>query len=212
MQVQTIKTTWATGQLKQNTYVLEFADGCVLIDAGCGLEEIRELCSKPIKAVFLTHGHFDHVLKVEEYDKLNVPIYGNEKTKRFFLDPELNASYTPEDVYQVNNFVSVKDGDEVEVSGVKIKCMETPGHSEDSMSYLIGNTLFSGDTVFSVAVGRTDLKTGNIDEQIKTLTKLKDLDYEILLSGHGRASTKEEQITNIDKWINILKEMKNKEK
>lgn len=208
MQVQTIKTTWAIGQLKQNTYIVSNDEGCILIDAGCSLEEVRAVCDKPIKAVFLTHGHFDHVLKIEEYDKFGIPLYANEKTQNFFKDYNLNASFVPECVFSVGNIVPVKDGDEIEVLGMKIKCFETPGHSADSMCFLIKNTLFSGDTVFSVAVGRTDLLSGNIDEQIKSLTKVKELEYETLFSGHGRASTKEEQNTNIDKWINILKEMK----
>ena len=73
------------------------------------------------------------------------------------------------------------------------------------MCYLIDETyLFSGDTVFSVAVGRDDLPTANTKELIKSLTKILNLDYKFLYTGHGRPSSKDEQKQNIPKWIDYL--------
>ena len=64
--------------------------------------------------------------------------------------------------------------------------------------------MFSGDTVFSIAVGRTDLPTGNLTELIKSLNRILNLDYITLFTGHGRPSDKQEQNKNIPKWIDYL--------
>lgn len=212
MEIKTIKTIWSEKDLKHNTHIIETENGCVLIDAGASIESVKELCDKPIEAVFITHGHFDHIQYIEDYDELGIPIYINEKTKDFFVNPKKNVSdlfdgdvYT----YDVESVKTVKNGDKVAVLGMNIKCYETPGHSEDGMCYVLNDEiLFSGDTLFSIAVGRTDLYTGNVDQLIKSLTKIQRLKYSTLYAGHGRQSTKEEQSYNIPKW---KKELKNKD-
>ena len=67
MNVHLLKVKWKEGELQQNTYVVEQKDGCILIDAGVPLEEIRKITDKPISAVMLTHAHFDHIEYIEEY-------------------------------------------------------------------------------------------------------------------------------------------------
>ena len=96
----------------------------------------------------------------------------------------------------------------IDVDGVKVECYLTPGHSIDGVVYKIGDNLFSGDTVFSIAVGRTDLAGGNPQQLIESLDKIQTIDYKVLLPGHGRTSTKNEQIENIKKWQKFLKENK----
>ena len=73
MNVNSVKLKWAENELSQNTHVVEFENFCVVIDAGCSIEKIKELTNKTVKAVLLTHGHFDHIRNIEEYDKLNIP-------------------------------------------------------------------------------------------------------------------------------------------
>jgi len=108
--------------------------------------------------------------------------------------------------FNVKNLNFVNDDEEIEINGHIIKCLYLPGHSVDSMCYLIDDDiLFSGDTVFSVAVGRTDLPTANTKQLINSLNRILNLDYKLLFTGHGRPSDKEEQKTNIPKWLNYLK-------
>ncbi|MBR2969551.1 MAG: MBL fold metallo-hydrolase [Clostridia bacterium] len=206
MNVVTIKTLWSLGELKQNTHIIADEDGCIIIDAGCSLEQIRTVCDKPVKAVLLTHGHFDHIQYIEEYDRLGIPIYASEKIVDFLLDADKNVSkwYTPK-VYEIKNLVKLIDGDQLDIDSHHIDCYYTPGHSDDSMCYLIDNEhLFSGDTLFSVAVGRTDLTTGDKNVLICSLKKILNLNFKHLYTGHGRNSDKEEQMTNIPKWIDRL--------
>ena len=209
MQIKTLKIKWAEGALKQNTHIVEFENGCIVIDAGCPLDEINEITNKQIKAVFVTHGHFDHIKNIEEYDKLNVPIYASKHALEVLNDETKNASNLFNQPYKFNvkNLIIVEDNEEVEIDNHIIKCLLTQGHSIDSMCYLLDDEiLFSGDTAFSVAVGRTDLPTGNKQELIKSLNRILNLDYKTLFTGHGRPSDKQEQKQNIPKWIDYLRE------
>lgn len=210
MEIKTIKTTWAESELKQNTHVIEFEDGCLVIDAGCVPEQVKQLTNKPIKAVLLTHAHFDHIKHVQEYDKLGIKVYAHKATLEMLKNETNNASvyFDKPTKYKINNLFLLVDQDELEIGELNIKCLYTPGHTIDSVCYLINNEhLFTGDTVFSVAVGRTDLPTGNVEQLIKSLQRIQNLNYFTLYSGHGRVSNKEEQKVNIPKWIDYLKQI-----
>lgn len=205
--IKTIKVKWAENELSQNTHVVEFEDFCIVIDAGCPVEKVKEISNKPIKAVLVTHGHFDHIKNIEEYDQLNIPIYANGNVLELLDDELKNASllFNQPCKFIIKNLCLVEDNEEIEIDNHIIRCLHTPGHSVDSMCYLIDDEiLFSGDTVFSVAIGRDDLPTGNTNELIKSLIRILNLDYKTLFTGHGRPSDKEEQKTNIPKWTNYL--------
>ncbi len=211
MDIATVKTIWADDELKQNTHILIGKNTCVVIDAGCPPSEVYKVCSKPISAVFVTHGHYDHIKYIEEYDKLNVPIYASEYLKELLNSPTNNVSniFSTPTTYKVNNLITLKDEQVLNILNSNIKCLYTPGHSIDGMCYIVNNKyLFSGDTLFSVAVGRIDLPTSNKENLIKSLNKLQQQNYQNLYTGHGRASSKDEQTKNIPMWISLLK-MKN---
>lgn len=208
MKIETIKTLWSENELKQNTYVLIGESSCVLIDAGCPLEKIREVVDKPIEAIFITHGHFDHIEYIEEYDKLGVPIFCSYLTENFLDDSVMNVSAllkTPM-TFKVKNLHLIKDNDEIPLWGGVVKCIHTPGHTIDGMCYLFfDEILFSGDTLFSIAVGRYDLKTSNLEQLYESLERLKNIKFNLLFPGHGRASNYDEQKLNIENWLKRLK-------
>ena len=209
MDVKTIKIKWAENELSQNTHIIEFNTGCVLIDAGCSINEVKNLTNKPIKAVLLTHAHFDHIKNIEEYDKQNIKIYAHKAVLDMLNNTTNNASllFNQPSKYKINNLYLLVDQDELEIGELNILCLHTPGHSIDSMCYLINNEhLFSGDTLFSVAIGRTDLPTGDTQKLIASLKRIQNLNYNTLYTGHGRVSTKQEQNTNIPNWINLLQQ------
>ena len=212
MNIKTIKTVWSKDELKQNTHILELEQGCLVIDAGCSLKEIKKVTEKPILAVLITHGHFDHIRYIEDYDKLAVPICASKYITKVLEYSTLNLScWEKPKRYKLNNLFALEDKDELDLEECKIQCYRTPGHSKDSMCYLIDNKyLFSGDTVFSVAIGRLDLPTGDTQDMIKSLNFINNLPFEEVYTGHGRASTKEEQIDNISKWVEDLKYITNK--
>ena len=207
MNIKTIKTIWSKDDLKQNTHIIELEQGCLVVDAGCPLDEIKKVTEKPIIAVLITHGHFDHIKYIEDYDKLAVPICASKHIMKFLDDSTLNLScWEKPTKYKLNNLFSLEDKDELDLEECKVQCFRTPGHSKDSMCYLIDNKyLFSGDTVFSVAIGRLDLPTSDVQDMIKSLNLIDKLKFETVYTGHGRVSTKQEQNQNIDKWIENLK-------
>ena len=212
MEVKTVKIKWAENELSQNTHVVEFEDACIIVDAGCSITRIKEISNKPIKAIFLTHGHFDHIKNIEEFAELNIPIYAHESILQMLNNEELNASslFNKHCKFNIKNINFVEDNEEIEINKHIIKCLHTPGHSFDSMCYLLDDeVLFSGDTIFSVAVGRDDLPTDNTKELINSLNRILNLDYKTLFTGHGRPSDKEEQNTNIPKFIDYLRDKEN---
>lgn len=205
MQQHVIKSYWCENEFQQNTYIIELEDKCILVDAGCPPNAIKRYTDKPIAAIFITHAHFDHVTYIEDYDKLNIPIYVHKNAIQILSNEILNASnmFNQPKQFDVKNLQYIDDGDVINL-GIEIKAYFTPGHSSDSMSYLIDNDLYSGDTLFSVAVGRYDLATSNKNDLINSLRKLQKLKFNNLYAGHGRTSNFVEQQSNIDYWIKIL--------
>lgn len=213
MKVQTIKVKWAENELSQNTHIVEYEDGCILIDVGCSLEEVKQITDKPIKAILITHAHFDHIKNIAQYDSSRIKIYAHKSVLEVLNNETNNASilFNEPKKFKLNNLYLLEDQEELDFGALNIKCLYTPGHSIDSMCYLINNEiLFSGDTVFSVAVGRDDLPTSNTKQLIDSLNRILNLDYITLYAGHGRPSDKQEQTTNIPKWINYLTKAKSK--
>ena len=206
MNIYTLKVQWKEGELNQNTYVVENDKCCILIDAGVSYSKIKSITNKPIKAIFLTHTHFDHIKYIEEYDNKDIKIYGSIDAEKSMQDINLNASYlvNPKS-YKISNINKLKDNEIVNIDGINIKCIYTPGHSTDSVCYLIDDMLFSGDTLFSVAIGRTDFVDSSDIEMINSLSKLNNLHYKDLYPGHGRVSNKDEQNLNIKLWLEKLK-------
>ena len=111
MNVNTIKIKWAENELSQNTHVVEFEDVSIVIDAGCSIERVKEISNKPIKAVFITHGHFDHIKNIEEYDRLNIPIYAHKNILELLEDEYKNASllFNQPHKYNIININFVED-------------------------------------------------------------------------------------------------------
>lgn len=201
-----IATEWGKGEMKQNTYLVEFENECVVIDAGCPLAEIKELTKKPVVAVFVTHCHYDHIRYIEEYDKAGIKIYGHELTAKLLVDEQANISEVLgcSTKFKISNLSKIYERDQFMIDGHAIDCYQTPGHSLDGMCYIIDGELFSGDTVFSVAVGRTDLYNGNAQQLLNSLERVLELPFDKMYAGHGRVSNKDEQDENIYKWIKYL--------
>ena len=205
MNVITQKVKWAENELNQNTYIVEFDDCCVVIDAGISIEQVKELTQKPIKAVLITHGHFDHITEIETYDAQNITIYAHKNIVNMLNDPYENASnlFGENVKFNIKN-INFVENETININSNQIKCIHTPGHSADGMSYLIDNNLFSGDTVFSVAVGRIDLPSSSPQDLVDSLKNILSQDFELMYAGHGRVSDKQEQQNNIKYWLKIL--------
>ncbi len=186
--------------LQENTWVVRGqGDSCVLIDPGYRNDADRRQVLDAIgslkpEAVLLTHGHPDHIYGVADLQRLcGLPVYMSPedvKTMEYFDRvgkfglpvADRNFSITP-----------VADGSIVEAAGLKFRVISTPGHSPGSVCWLCEDeaVMFTGDTLFAGAIGRTDLIYGDYDDEIRSIMeKLVFLDGGILICpGHGGTST-----------------------
>ena len=192
------------GAFAANCYVAAPAAGeeCVIIDPGqhaeSGIEEILARHRLKPAAVLLTHGHIDHVWSVAPVcGAKDIPAYIHPADRDLLTDPakgfplgagqELFGGITftePDDVKVLT------DGLTLDLVGLSITVDHTPGHTQGSVTFRTGGTLFSGDLLFAGSVGRTDLPGGDEAAMRKSLRWALTLpDETIVLSGHGPQTT-----------------------
>lgn len=198
MEINVIKSKFMRGVFEQNTYVLTTKKQALIIDAGADLEDVKQAVgNRKVQSILMTHLHFDHFWYLEEYLKeFECPVYIQEGAENKFTDSELNGAILVRktiikniDKSQIKYYENnLKLGD------FNCQIIETPGHTADSVCILIDDNLFTGDTVFSDSIGRTDLKDSSNELMIESLIKIKDLDFVIVYPGHYESASKN-QIT-----------------
>ena len=148
-----------------------------------------------LKAVFLTHGHGDHIRAVNDLKKeLGIPVYACEAEDELLQDPNQNLSLAlfgkP---ITAKADILVKDGQEIEAAGMRFQVLHTPGHTKGGCCYYQedAHALFSGDTLFCCSVGRTDFPGGSMSEIVRSIQeKLLVLPEDtIVYPGHGESSS-----------------------
>ena len=146
-----------------------------------------------VEAILCTHGHLDHVIGVGGIQKkLNIPFYMNEKDA-FLLESiptqaRMFGVMEPE-VPKID--FNLKEDSEITIADINIKLLYTPGHSLGSISFLIDDSVISGDTLFNFSIGRSDLGGGNHELLLKSIReKLFTLpDDTHVFPGHGPQTT-----------------------
>ncbi len=192
-----------SGLLPVNSYfvVNEDLNEGFVIDGGTRSTEILSFAKEhgfTLKAMLLTHTHFDHASCAFDLQQAGVRIVVSEKEQDGLSNKRINLS----DNFLVS-FPSVTadktfaHGEEFTICGIKIKAIITPGHSKGSACFIIGDNLFTGDTLMCGTVGRTDLYTGDGRELINSLNMLKKLNFNYkVFAGHGEDSTLFYEIEN----------------
>ena len=145
-------------------------------------------------AIYLTHGHFDHIEGCNELKKLSgVKIYALDEEADICRDVNLNLSEGFGMAYRVEPDGYVHDGDVCKEAGMTFLVIATPGHTKGSCAYYFEEEgfLIGGDTLFLESVGRTDFPTGSMSELVRSVKeKLFVLPDEVkVFSGHGEATT-----------------------
>ncbi|MBQ3166143.1 MAG: MBL fold metallo-hydrolase [Clostridia bacterium] len=178
----------------QNTYIVaDDSKNCVIIDLGGDFSQIESILSAngltPLAVIF-THGHFDHILGAKSAADKNIPLYVSEEDRHMLLSQKdclatlAGFKYTP-----VTDCLTLEEGTVI-FGDMTFEVVKTPGHTKGSVTLITGEYMFTGDTLFHLSVGRTDLPGGDREELKTSINRLigRDFNYKVL-PGHGEDST-----------------------
>ena len=189
------------GMIGTNCYI--FADentkACAVVDPGDDGQRIAELIKQegwtPV-AILLTHSHFDHIMGGIAIQQVwpELPVWchsadwGNGETS------QTTFGMTVPTVRALNNLVHYGEGDTVQIGELTVKVLHTPGHTPGSVTLMVEDVLFTGDTLFCGSMGRTDLAGGSFTDIMASLARLARLDgdYDVF-PGHESFSTLEKE-------------------
>ncbi len=190
------------GALSVNCYLLinENTNKAIAIDVGgdAGFLKLEEMKHGfEITDILLTHGHFDHIAGAGDFYNRGVKVFMGEKEIDFIKDDSLNLSYMFNSDVKSFEAVPLKDNEIINLNGIEIKVIETPGHTKGSVSYIIEDKIFDGDVLFEGSFGRVDFPTGNAKTLIKSCKKLFEFTGFTLYPGHGEETkVDDEKLTN----------------
>ncbi len=194
---------YSLGELQANCYFLINGQDCLIIDpaddASFILEELQRQ-QLNLVGMFATHGHFDHIMAVGEIQQsLNLPLLIHKEDKFLINRLEQTAEhflgYKPI-ILPINHLENFPPSPRLRWAS-KLKIIYTPGHTPGSCCFYFKNenVLFTGDTLFEGAVGRTDLSYSSKDDLKQSLKKIFKLPGEtIIYPGHGEDTILEEEI------------------
>lgn len=168
-----------TGLVETNCYLVwdEIAGKAFLVDPGeysPDIDRIIEMEGLSVEYIILTHGHGDHIGGIEKFMEKYpaAKVAAGEAELSILSDAKLNFSgeISGNDV-EIRPDVLLKDGDELTVGGLTLRIIETPGHTPGGISIYIEEEgiVFSGDTLFRMSIGRTDLPGGDPEQLLNSI-------------------------------------------
>jgi len=182
------------GMIQENCYIAygEESSQALIVDPGDWADRLIELLTEkkltPV-AILLTHGHFDHIGGVEALrEHYKIPVYATKAEQEVLQNTAMSmAGFT----LKADEIVS--DGQELLLGGMKVKVLETPGHTPGGCCYYFPEegALFSGDTLFCESVGRTDFPGGDMSKLVRGIReKLMTLPEDVTVyPGHMEETT-----------------------
>ncbi len=168
-----------------NTYIVtdQETGAVAVVDPSLPEESlINKLDGKDVQYILLTHGHFDHTCGaklVKETTGAKVVIHKDDEEMLHDVDKnEFETNCVGYDFPEVNADILTEDGTEIMFGNTKITVLHTPGHSMGGVCYLFveDKVMFSGDTLFKLCAGRTDLYGGNGRQELRSLAKIGELE------------------------------------
>ena len=187
-----------TSVIGTNTYLVYENERGFIVDPGDDgdglyLEAVRR--NVKIEAVLLTHGHFDHINGAKYLQDKGAKVYCHRLDEDKLNSYRSLASLAGVKLIPVKPDVLLDGGETLEIAGMTVKTIWTPGHSKGGICYVVGDCLFVGDTLMSGSYGRYDFYDGDFCElKDSIVNKLFTLsgDYKIY-TGHGASTTLDEE-------------------
>ena len=164
-----------------NSYVVHAPEGDIVVDAGAEPEKILGATRAPVAAILVTHGHADHVGVLEPVRR--------ETGATVYMHPADAAG-------KVTDYEPLEDGQALDVAGVGIRVLHTPGHSPGSVTFVVGHDQIVGDLILPGSVGRTDIQGASWEEIEVSIRRVIPLWEEEtrLYTGHGPVLTAVEEL------------------
>ena len=194
IKIQTVKNL----QYNANTYILKSADDSAivyLIDIG-NAEAVFEALEKiqRIDAIFLTHAHYDHICGINQIFSKHPDclLYCSTYTAEALADSKLNLSFyhkTPVS-YQGQNVIIINGDSKINLfDNIYLQVLETPGHNAGSLSFLVDDYIFTGDSLIPEFPVVTKLKSADKLQAADSILKIKSHTETTtkIFPGHGRA-------------------------
>ncbi len=194
--------SFTCGPIQAKSYLLfnEGASDAILIDAGgepAKIERIAKENGVVIDSVLLTHGHFDHVGACKYLQDKGAKIYIHESDS-ILVESDMGECDFGFKVEQFTPNRLLTDGEILNLCGIEIKVIHTPGHTKGGVCYIVDNNIFSGDTLFLGSYGRTDLGGDILTLKNSVINKLFTLDgdYDVYPGHQGKTKLSQEKIFN----------------
>ena len=184
------------GELQTNCFVVidPNENNCIIVDPGENPEDVLQFVNnRKVDYILLTHAHHDHIAGLNELRKqTNALVVIHHEEAQWLIDPILNLSNRQQRRIVCDwPDIVLYGGEVIKWNDQSIKAIHTPGHSPGSMCYLIGDYLFSGDTLLEGLIGTTEIPYGDRELLKKSIKdRLFTLDDRVkVLPGHGRETT-----------------------
>lgn len=195
--------TLVVGTMETNCYIVvdEKTRDAVVIDPGDNVTVILDglhRMNARLRAILLTHGHFDHVLAVGDLRDYNIPVCIHKADAHLLTERDAFSAMIPHDPrpFDPADVLFEKEG-QYTVGGLTFYLLHSPGHTKGSVCYQFGDNLFTGDTLFRGAVGTLQFG-GNEQDMNRSLKMLCNLpgDYTVYPGHYGKTTLSDELDTN----------------